>query len=82
MSKLAIIEQLTSHRGLHPLTFAHGAPCIKNEPGITRQFEVSLPYDDDTKSFCTKFTKTTRPLMCIETDRPSHSYNRRLLARV
>ena len=53
MPKLAIIGtiEVTSGRRdqVLPLLMAHRARCLKDEPGITLQFEVLAPYEDDTK---------------------------------
>ena len=55
MPKLAIIvtiEVAPARRDqLLPLLMAHRARCLKDEPGITLQFEVLAPYDDDAKVF-------------------------------
>ena len=53
MPKVAIIVtiEVTTGRRDQVLAFlmAHRARCLKDEPGITLQFEVLLPHDDDTK---------------------------------
>ena len=52
MPKLAIIGTLEVAPGrkdeVLPLLIAHGARCLKDEPG-TLQFEVLVPREDDTK---------------------------------
>jgi quinol monooxygenase YgiN len=52
MSKLAIIGAIEVVPGrkdqLLPLLKAHGARCLKDEPGTLR-FEVLAPRDDDTR---------------------------------
>jgi (4S)-4-hydroxy-5-phosphonooxypentane-2,3-dione isomerase len=53
MPKLAIVGTIEVAPGrrdqLLPLLMAHRARCLKDEPGITLQFEVLAPYEDDTK---------------------------------
>ena len=53
MPRLAIIVTIEVAPGrrdqLLPLLMAHRARCLKDEPGITLQFEVLVPFDDDTK---------------------------------
>jgi autoinducer 2-degrading protein len=53
MSYLAIIGSIEVAQGrrdqLLPLLMAHRARCLKDEQGITLQFEVLAPRDDDTK---------------------------------
>jgi len=53
MPKLAIIATIQVAPGrrdqLLPLLMAHRARCLKDEPGITLQFEVLVPYEDDMK---------------------------------
>jgi (4S)-4-hydroxy-5-phosphonooxypentane-2,3-dione isomerase len=53
MPKLAIIGTIEVTPGRRdqvlPLLMAHRARCLKDEPGITLQFEVLVPYEDDTK---------------------------------
>jgi (4S)-4-hydroxy-5-phosphonooxypentane-2,3-dione isomerase len=53
MPKLAIIGTIEVTPGRRdqvlPLLMAHRARCLKDEPGITLQFEVLAPYEDDTK---------------------------------
>ena len=53
MAKLAIMGTIEVAPGrrdqLLPLLMAHKARCLKDEPGITLQFEILLPHDDDTK---------------------------------
>lgn len=53
MSRLAIIGTIEVAPGqrdqLLPLLLAHRARCLKGEPGITLQFEVLAPYEDDSK---------------------------------
>jgi quinol monooxygenase YgiN len=53
MPKLAIVVTIEVAPGqrdqLLPLLMAHRARCLKDEPGITLQFEVLAPYDDDTE---------------------------------
>ena len=53
MSRVAIIATIRGAPGrrdqlLHFL-MAHRARCLKDEPGITLQFDVLVPYEDDTK---------------------------------
>jgi (4S)-4-hydroxy-5-phosphonooxypentane-2,3-dione isomerase len=52
MSYLAIIGSIEVAQGrrdqLLPLLMAHRARCLKDEQGITLQFEVLAPRDDDT----------------------------------
>ena len=54
MPKLAIIVTIEVAPGrkdqLLPLLMAHRARCLKDEPGVTLQFEVLAPYDDDAKA--------------------------------
>ena len=53
MPKLAIIATIEVAPGrwdqLLSLLMAHRSRCLKDEPGITLQFDVLLPHDDDTK---------------------------------
>jgi (4S)-4-hydroxy-5-phosphonooxypentane-2,3-dione isomerase len=53
MPKLAIIGTIEVTPGrrdqLLPLLMAHRARCLKDETGITLQFEVLAPYKNDTK---------------------------------
>jgi quinol monooxygenase YgiN len=53
MSKLAIIAtiEVPSERKhqLLPLLIAHRDRCLKAEPGITLQFDILLPPDDERK---------------------------------
>ena len=53
MPKLAIIVTIdvapARKSQLLPLLMAHRARCLKDEPGLTLQFEVLAPYDDDAK---------------------------------
>jgi quinol monooxygenase YgiN len=53
MSRLAIIGtiEIAPDRTdqLLPLLIAHRDRCLKDEPGITLQFEILLPHDDDKK---------------------------------
>jgi (4S)-4-hydroxy-5-phosphonooxypentane-2,3-dione isomerase len=53
MSYLAIIGSIEVAQGrrdqLLPLLMAHRARCLKDEQGVTLQFEVLAPRDDDTK---------------------------------
>jgi autoinducer 2-degrading protein len=53
MSRLAIIVTIEVAPGrrdqLLPLLMAHRARCLKDEHGITLEFEVLVPYEDDTK---------------------------------
>jgi (4S)-4-hydroxy-5-phosphonooxypentane-2,3-dione isomerase len=53
MPKLAIIGTIEVTPGrrdqLLPLLMAHRARCLKDETGITLQFEVLAPYEDDSK---------------------------------
>ena len=53
MPKLAIIGTLHVAPGrrdqMLPLLMAHRARCLKDEPGITLQFEILVPREDDTK---------------------------------
>ena len=53
MSRLAIIVTIEVAPGrrdqLLPFLMAHRGRCLKDEPGITVQFEVLVPYDDDTR---------------------------------
>ena len=53
MSYLAIIGSIEVAQGrrdqLLPLLMSHRARCLKDEQGITLQFEVLAPRDDDTK---------------------------------
>jgi len=53
MPKLAIIATIEVAPGrwdqLLSLLMAHRSRCLKDEPGITPQFDVLLPHDDDTK---------------------------------
>jgi quinol monooxygenase YgiN len=54
MAKLALIATVELAAGrrdqLVPLLRAHGARCLKDEPG-TLHFEVLVPRDDDAKLF-------------------------------
>jgi quinol monooxygenase YgiN len=53
MPKLAVIATIEVMPGrrnqLLPLLIAHRARCLKDESDITLQFDVLLPYDDDSK---------------------------------
>ncbi len=53
MPKLAIIVTIEVAPGRRdqvlPLLMAHKSRCLKDEPGVTLEFEVLAPYDDDTK---------------------------------
>lgn len=53
MPKLAIIVTIEVAPGRRdqvlPLLMAHKGRCLKDEPGVTLEFEVLAPYDDDTK---------------------------------
>ena len=55
MSRLAIIAtiEVPSERRdqLLPLLIAHRDRCLKDEPGITLQFDILLPPDDERKVF-------------------------------
>ena len=53
MPRLAIIVTIEVAPGrrdqLLPLLMAHRARCLKDEHGITLEFEVLVPYEDETK---------------------------------
>lgn len=53
MPRLAIIVTIEVAPGrrdkLLPLLMAHRARCLKDEHGITLEFQVLVPYEDDTK---------------------------------
>ena len=53
MPRLAIIVTMEVASGrreqLLPSLMAHRARCLKDERGINLQFEVLVPYDDDTR---------------------------------
>jgi len=53
MSRLVIIATIEvvpqRRHQLLPLLIAHRDRCLKDEPGITLQFEVLVPREDDSK---------------------------------
>jgi (4S)-4-hydroxy-5-phosphonooxypentane-2,3-dione isomerase len=53
MPRLAIIVEIEVAPGrrdqLLPLLMAHRTRCLRDEPGITLQLDVLVPYDSDTK---------------------------------
>lgn len=64
MPKLAIVGTIEVAQGRRDQLLAlkaRRARCLKNEFGITLQFEALLPRDNDTKFSCTKFTETAPP---------------------